>query len=153
MTTQEIIQNLPFSPPYLFVDELFYVNENGASGCYTFKEDLDFFKGHFKNLPVVPGAILIETLAQIGGASLSIYLSSLDENKNENQVSVATSYNIDFFKPVYPNGKVTVTSQVIYFRFGKLKSKVVMVNEDNEKVCEGIISGILANKSNLENQE
>ncbi|WP_396179607.1 3-hydroxyacyl-ACP dehydratase FabZ family protein [Flavobacterium sp.] len=149
MTTQEIFKKLPFSSPYLFVDELFYVNEKGASGCYTFHENLHFFEGHFNNFPVVPGAILIETMAQIGGASVSIYLTSLDEHKKHNEVSVATSYNVEFYKPVYPNEKVTVTSEVIYFRFGKLKSKVVMFNAKDEKVCEGIISGILANKSSL----
>lgn len=149
MTTIEIFKKLPFSAPYLFVDELLYVNEKGASGTYTFKADLDFFKGHFKDLPVVPGAILIETMAQIGGASVSIYLSSLDENKNENQVSVATSYNVEFFKPVYPNDKITVVSEIVYFRFGKLKTKVVMTNERDEKVCEGVIAGILAKQSNL----
>lgn len=149
MTTQEIIEKLPFLSPFLFVDELFYANEKGASGSYTFNQDLDFFKGHFKDFPVVPGTILIETMAQIGGASLSIYLSSLEENKTQNTVSVATSYNVEFFKPVYPNEKVTVTSEIVYFRFGKLKSKVVMINANDEKVCEGIISGILVNKSNL----
>lgn len=149
MTTQEIIQKLPFSSPYLFVDELFHVDKNGASGCFTFKEDLDFFKGHFNGFPVVPGAILIETMAQIGGASVSIYLASLEENIKNNQVSVATSYNIEFFKPVYPNEKVVVTSDIVYFRFGKLKTKVAMTNDKGEKVCEGVIAGILANKSNL----
>lgn len=149
MTTTEIIEKLPFSPPYLFVDELFYVNEKGAKGCYTFREDLDFFKGHFNAFPVVPGAILIETMAQIGGASVSIYLSSLVEENKENQVSVATSYNVDFFKPVYPNDKVFVTSEVVYFRFGKLKSKVVMTDENDQKICEGVIAGILAKKVNL----
>lgn len=149
MTTQEIIQKLPFLPPYLFVDELFYVNEKGASGCYTFKKDLDFFKGHFKNFPVVPGAILIETMAQIGGASVSIYLSAQGVDTKQNQVAVATSYNVEFFKPVYPEDKVTVVSEIIYFRFGKLKSKVWMTNENNEKICEGVMSGILVNRSNL----
>lgn len=149
MTTDQIIEKLPFSYPYLFVDELEYVNEKSAKGSYTFVETLDFFKGHFNSFPVVPGAILIETMAQIGGASVSIYLSSLEENRNDNQVSVATSYNVEFFKPVYPNDKVTVTSEIIYFRFGKLKTKVVMTNESGEKVCEGVIAGILAKQSNL----
>lgn len=149
MTTKQIIDKLPFSYPYLFVDELEYVNEKGAKGSYTFDESLDFFKGHFKDFPVVPGAILIETMAQIGGASVSIYLSSLDENKKQNEVSVATSYNVEFFKPVYPNDKVTVVSEIVYFRFGKLKTKVVMTSELGEKVCEGVIAGILVKESNL----
>lgn len=148
MTTKEIIEKLPFSHPYLFVDDLEYVNENGAKGTYTFKESLDFFKGHFNNYPIVPGAILTETMAQIGLVSTGLYLASLDDSIPQ-AFSVATSYNVEFYKPVYPNEKVTVTSSVVYFRFGKLKSKVEMTNENNVKVCEGVISGILVNKNNL----
>lgn len=148
MTTQEILQKLPFSQPYLFVDDLAYVNETGASGSFTFDENLDFFKGHFTDFPIVPGAILTETMAQIGLVSLGLYLTSLDDSIGD-AMSVATSYNVEFFKPVYPNQKVFVTSKIIYFRFGKLKSKVEMTNEDNIKVCEGVIAGILVKKSNL----
>lgn len=148
MTTKEIIEKLPFSSPYLFVDELLYVNEKEAVGTYTFREDLEFFKGHFNGFPIVPGALLTETMAQIGLVSLGIYLTSLDPTI-QNNLSVATSYNVEFYKPVYPNDKVTVTSKLIYFRFGKLKSKVEMTNQDNVKVCEGVIAGILVSKSNL----
>ena len=151
MTTQEILKKLPFSQPYLFVDDLEYVNETGASGSFTFDENLDFFKGHFTDYPIVPGAILTETMAQIGLVSLGIYLTSLD-GSTEDAMSVATSYNVEFFKPVFPNQKVFVKSTIIYFRFGKLKSKVEMFNEENIKVCEGIIAGILVNKNKLWNK-
>ena len=143
MTTQEILEKIPFSSPYLFVEELEYVNVNGASGSYTFREDLDFFKGHFNNYPVVPGAILIETMGQIGGTCLGIFLLSLEENTERNEVYFATSYNVEFYKPVYPNEKVFVTSEKIYARFGKLKYNVVMVDKNNELICKGILSGML----------
>ena len=143
MTTEEIIKKIPFTPPYLFVDELEYVNIEGASGSYTFNENLGFFEGHFNGYPVVPGAILIETMAQIGGTCLGIYLSSLKEHKNENEVYFATSYNVDFYKPVYPNDKVFVTSEMIYIRFGKMKYNVVMKDKDNEIICKGTLSGML----------
>jgi 3-hydroxyacyl-[acyl-carrier-protein] dehydratase len=148
MTTSEIIDTLPFSAPYLFVDELLYVTEKGASGSYTFNENLEFFKGHFKNNPIVPGAVLTETMAQIGLVCLAIYLTA-ESDAMESSVSVATSYNVKFFKPVFPNEKVIVTSELIYFRFGKLKANVQMTNENNIKICEGIISGIVLKNSNL----
>lgn len=142
MTTSEIIDALPFSYPYLFVEELSYVTEKGAKGNFTYNENLDFFKGHFKNNPIVPGAILTETMAQIGLVCLAIFLTA-DKDEMKNSVSVATSYNVNFFKPVFPNEKVTVTSELIYFRFGKLKANVIMTNENNMKICEGILSGII----------
>lgn len=143
MTTEEIFKKLPFSSPYLFVDEIHYVNENGASGSFFFREDLSFYKGHFTDFSVTPGAILIEVMAQIGGACLGIYLSALESSgKGEEKATLASSYQVEFYKPVFPKEKVTVTSEKIYYRFGKLKYKVVMNNEKGEKVCEGIFSGM-----------
>ena len=54
-----------------------------------------------------------------------------------------TSTNIDFLKPVFPSEKVTVISEKMYFRFGKLKCKVTMKNENKEIVCCGEIAGII----------
>lgn len=143
MTHQEIIAKLPFASPYLFVDEIHHVDENSISGSFTFREDLDFFKGHFVEYPVTPGTILIETLAQIGGVCLMIYIDSLEEVEEEGKTAhLATTYNVEFFKPVYPNEKVTVNAEKIFNRFGKLKFSAVMVNQNNEIVCKGILSGI-----------
>ena len=143
MTTEEILKKIPFSPPYLFVDELESVSIKGASGSYTYHEELGFFQGHFNGYPVVPGAILIETMGQIGGTCLGIFLSSLKEEQNDNEVYFATSYNVDFYKPVYPNEKVFVTSELVYVRFGKLKYNVVMKDKDDELICKGTLSGML----------
>jgi 3-hydroxyacyl-[acyl-carrier-protein] dehydratase len=140
MTNQEIILKLPYSKPFLFVDEILNINENGVEGNYTFDEDLDFYKGHFKHNPITPGVILIETMAQIGLVCLGIFLLK-DETKSFN--FALTSSEIEFLKPVFPNDKVTVFSEKVYFRFGKLKCKVRMININNEEVCNGFISGII----------
>ena len=144
MRNQEIISKLPYSKPFLFVDELLRVDENGVEGTYTFDENLDFYKGHFKDNPITPGVILTEVMAQIGLVCLGINL--LNDTFNENTSIALTSTAIDFLKPVFPNEKVTVVSEKIYFRFGKLKCKVVMKNEKGEMVCSGTIAGIMTTK-------
>ena len=141
MNTSEILAKLPYSPPFLFVDDLVSVDENGVTGSFTFTEDLDFYKGHFKNNPVTPGVILTETMAQIGLVCLGIFLVGKDLNENS-QIGL-TSTEIEFLKPVFPGEKVTVISEKIYFRFKKLKCKVKMLNEKSEIVCEGTIAGII----------
>ncbi|WP_396171432.1 3-hydroxyacyl-ACP dehydratase FabZ family protein [Flavobacterium sp.] len=141
MTNQEIISKLPYSNPFLFVDELLDINENGVRGCYTFDENLEFYKGHFKDNPMTPGVILTEVMAQIGLVCLGIYL--LNDTFNENTSIALTSIDIEFLKPVFPNEKVTVISEKMYFRFGKLKCKVIMKNEKQEVVCSGIIAGMM----------
>jgi 3-hydroxyacyl-[acyl-carrier-protein] dehydratase len=144
MNTKEILSKLPYSNPFLFVDELLHVDENGAVGCFKFDENLEFFKGHFKDNPITPGVILTETMAQIGLVCLGIFL--LNDTLTKNTVISLTSTEIEFIKPVFPNEKVTVISEKIYFRFGKLKCKVTMKNEQQENVCSGNIAGMILNR-------
>lgn len=137
----DILSKLPYSKPFLFVDSILEINENGVVGEYTFDGNLDFYKGHFKDNPVTPGVVLTEVMAQIGLVCLGIYL--LNENITSNTSIGLTSTNIDFLKSVFPNEKVTVISEKIYFRFGKLKCKVQMKNEKDEIVCTGEIAGMI----------
>jgi 3-hydroxyacyl-[acyl-carrier-protein] dehydratase len=137
----EILAKLPYTRPFLFVDELTHIDENGAEGTFIFHEDLEFYQGHFKGHPITPGVILIETMAQIGVVSLGIYL--LGNESNVTHSVVLTSAECEFLKPVYPNEKVIVTSKKKYFRFGKLKCSVVMKNESGETVCTGTIAGMI----------
>ncbi|SFJ83332.1 3-hydroxyacyl-ACP dehydratase FabZ family protein [Myroides guanonis] len=144
MNLNDIITQLPYSKPFLFVDELLHVDENSISGTYTFDENLDFYKGHFKDNPVTPGVILTETMAQIGLVCMGIHL--LNNNLEKDTVIAFTSADMQFLKPVYPKEKVTVSSQKIYFRFGKLKCDVVMKNETGQEVCKGILAGMITTR-------
>jgi 3-hydroxyacyl-[acyl-carrier-protein] dehydratase len=136
---QRILNKLPYSKPFLFVDELTKIDDDGVEGNFTFIDTMDFYKGHFKDDPITPGVILIETMAQIGLVCLGIYLTI-----NEEASKIAfTSSEVEFLKPVYPNEKVTVISEKVYFRFGKLKCKVKLVNSKNEEVCSGTLAGII----------
>ena len=141
MTASEIIALLPYSKPFLFVDDIISIDEEGAKGTFTFDENLDFYKGHFKNNPITPGVILTETMAQIGLVCLGIFLVGKDLNE-KSQIGL-TSTEIEFLKPVFPGEKIKVISEKIYFRFNKLKCKVKMLNEKSEIVCEGTIAGII----------
>jgi 3-hydroxyacyl-[acyl-carrier-protein] dehydratase len=141
MEKTEIISKLPYSKPFLFVDEIIRIDKDGVEGEFTFDENLDFYKGHFKEKPVTPGVILTEVMAQIGVVCLGLFLLN-DEIKSSNLIAL-TSTDIDFLKPVFPNEKVTVISQKIYFRFGKLKCKVKMQNDKGEIVCSGEIAGMI----------
>lgn len=144
MTQDEIIAKLPYSKPFLFVDEITSISENGVIGNYTFDENLDFYKGHFKDNPLTPGVILTEVMAQIGVVCLGIYLLNNDINKNT--LIALTSSEIEYLKPVFPKEKVFVISEKIYFRFGKLKCKVKMINDSGIEVCNGTIAGMIYEK-------
>ena len=141
MTNQEIIAKLPYSKPFLFVDEIVQIDENGVEETYVFDDSLYFYNGHFKDNPITPGVILTEVMAQIGLVCLGIFL--LNDSFNQRSSIALTSTEMEFLKPVFPNEKVIVISEKIYFRFGKLKCKVKMINEREEVVCMGTIAGMI----------
>ncbi len=142
MTNQEIIELLPYRSPFLFVDTLDEVSEEKVKGSFTYPVDSDFYRGHFKEMPVTPGVILTETMAQIGVVSLGIYL--LRDKVGESFPRIAmTSTAVDFFIPVYPGETVEVVSSKEIWRFGKLRCAVQMFNQKKELVCRGKISGMV----------
>ncbi|WP_432708930.1 3-hydroxyacyl-ACP dehydratase FabZ family protein [Pedobacter sp.] len=147
MKQEEILARLPYSPPFLFVDELLSIDENGCTGTYTYSPELDFYKGHFKDHPVTPGVILTETMAQIGLVCLGIFLTGEVASGSSSHVML-TSTAIDFVKPVFPGEKVTVIAEKVYFRFKKLHCNVQMQNKEGEVVCKGTISGMVTTKLN-----
>lgn len=107
------IELLPHRAPFLFVDEIISADETGALASYTFTtEKNDFFKGHFPQHPVVPGVVLIETMAQAAGAALVVrnvfgegvplfFLGHVDDVKFKRQVRPG-----DTFVTVVENTKV-----------------------------------------------
>lgn len=143
MKGEEIIELLPYAHPFLFVDELVDISEEGVEGTFTFKEEADFYQGHFKNNPITPGVILTEVMAQIGVVCLGIFILKNDNALDTNPEIALTSHEVDFYLPVFPGEKVTVKSKKEYFRFNKLKCKVQLFNAKEELVCRGTIAGML----------
>ena len=87
---------LPHRDPFLFVDEIISADKERIVARHVFTEEAFFFKGHFPQYPVTPGVILVETMAQSGGAGLRklgilggdalFFLVSVDKVKFRRQV-------------------------------------------------------------------
>jgi 3-hydroxyacyl-[acyl-carrier-protein] dehydratase len=92
----EIEQLLPHRSPFLFVDVIDEISDQRIVARHVFKDTEFFFAGHFPQYPVVPGVILIETMAQAGGAGLRkagvlggdalFFLATVDKAKFRRQV-------------------------------------------------------------------
>ncbi len=66
----DIRSMLPHREPFLFIDRLERSDEEGITAVRTFTAAEPFFAGHFPEYPVVPGVVLVETMAQAGGAGI-----------------------------------------------------------------------------------
>ena len=142
----EIKQLLPHREPFLFLDkcEIIEVGIKGI-GYRKFLPSEFFFKGHFPELPIVPGVILIEALAQTAGIVVSKAFDS-EEDKSVLFVSVSDA---KFRKPVFPNDDISFEVEKlndvksVYKFFGLAKN-------NSTKVCEAKFSAMIINKSSSE---
>ncbi|MEI6020789.1 MAG: bifunctional UDP-3-O-[3-hydroxymyristoyl] N-acetylglucosamine deacetylase/3-hydroxyacyl-ACP dehydratase [Bacteroidota bacterium] len=92
----QIQKILPHRQPFLFVDKIMEINEDGIVGVKNVSMNEEFFKGHFPESPVFPGVLQIEAMAQVGGIfALSkvpdpenylTFFMSIDKVKFKNQV-------------------------------------------------------------------
>ncbi len=144
MKQEEILELLPYQSPFLFVDGITSLREDGVEGHYTFPKNSYFYQGHFPENPITPGVLLIECMAQIGLVVYGIYLMQ-DKVKEIPQIAF-TSSNVTFYKMVLPDEKVWVCSKKKFFRLGKLKCKVEMHNVDGDLVAKGELSGMILSK-------
>jgi 3-hydroxyacyl-[acyl-carrier-protein] dehydratase len=150
----QILQHLPYKSSFRFVDNISLLNENEVKGEYVLKKDAFFYEDHFAGNPVTPGVIITEIMAQIGLVVLGIFLIIKETEFNlleeDSPFPLLTSTDVSFYKIVLPGQKVTVVSKKQYFRFGKLKCYIEMLDSSNELVAKGMFAGIIKN-INLKN--
>ena len=138
----EIMTLIPHREPFLFINrcEIIKSGEEGI-GSKIFLEDEYFFKGHFPNMPIVPGVILIESMAQTAG----IVVSKKYEKYKDKSVLFMSVSKAKFRKPVFPNEKISFHVKFL----NNVKSVYKFSGEafkDNIKVCESEFSAMITYK-------
>ena len=144
--SDEIKNLLPHREPFLFVDkcEIIEVGIKGV-GYRKFLPNEFFFKGHFPELPIVPGVILIEALAQTAG----IVVSKAFENEKNKSVLFLSVSDAKFRKPVFPNDDISFEVE----KLNNVKSVYKfygLAKNDSTKVCEAKFSAMITNKPSSE---
>ena len=114
-----IMKILPHRQPFLFVDRITHLEKGKrAVGFKNLTINDDFFRGHFPGRPIMPGVIIIEAMAQVGG----VMMLASEENKGKLAFFMAID-NAKFRKTVVPGDKL-----VFEVEAGKMRSKIGSVH-------------------------
>ncbi len=100
---KEIEEFLPHRDPFCFVDEVEVTGPETIKAKRLFKDEF-FFAGHFPHYPVVPGVILVETMAQAGGVGVKLmgiaaagtfFLAAVNNVKFRSQVRPGDTFTME----------------------------------------------------------
>jgi len=143
---EEIKKLLPHRDPFLYLDkcEIIEIGIKGI-GFKKYSDNEFFFKGHFPNMPIVPGVILIETLAQTAG----VIVAKGFETNNDKSVLFMSISKAKFRKPVFPNDEIVFEVNLLnkvktVYKFSGVAFK------EKIKVCEAEFSAMIAPKESKE---
>jgi 3-hydroxyacyl-[acyl-carrier-protein] dehydratase len=140
----EVLARIPQREPFRFVDEILEVDDDHVTASYRWREDADFYRGHFPGDPVTPGVLLVEALAQSSVVALGAYLlaKELPEAEAAKIVPFFTDAHVEFTGIVRPGARVHMASRRVYWRMRKLRIEGQMTLDDGTVVCAGTLSGL-----------
>ena len=112
LSRETVIEYLPHRDPMLFVDRVTHVSEHNITIESDVRPESEFFKGHFPGLPIMPGVLIVETVAQ-AGALLVALTSGLESSKF---IALTNVDELKIRRPVYPNETIIVTAEIVKIR-------------------------------------
>ena len=124
---EEILRTIPHRPPFLFIDEVVALREDGATCKRTIRDEEPQFEGHYPGNPIMPGVLLCEACFQTGAIYLAKQIEK--EGRSLNDVTPVLSRISDarFKQMVKPGDEITieVTVKEKVSRFFFMKGKVL----------------------------
>lgn len=141
---QQIMEILPHRYPFLLVDRVIELNleENRIVGVKNVTRNEQFFQGHFPGVPIMPGVLILEALAQAGGI--------LVHQKTQN-AKIALLLNINnakFRRPVVPGDVLELHVLGVHFssKGGKIQARALV---EGQLAAEAEIAFALVQKEQL----
>jgi len=134
MDIGDILRTLPHRYPFLLVDKIIELEEaKRAVGIKNVTFNEPYFQGHFPGIPIMPGVLVLEAMAQVG----AVIALKMPENEGK-LVYFAGIDAVRFRKPVVPGDQLRIEVEALKMKgsIGKLKCSAKV---DGEIVAEGEI--------------
>ena len=139
--TQRILQHLPHRYPMLLVDRIIEFEQGKRIvGIKNVTINEPFFQGHYPGHPVMPGVLIIEAMAQVGG----LLLMDAIENPEDKVVYFMSLDNVKWRRPVTPGDQIRFELEMLQFRrhvcrmrgVGRVNGKVVAEAEMMARIVD-----------------
>lgn len=109
LNKEEVKKIIPQREPFLMIDEVEeYIPGESAIAYKNVNIDEYYFKGHFPDNPIMPGVLIVESLAQTG----AVAILSLEENKGKNALFGGID-KLRFKKQIVPGDRLRLEVKII----------------------------------------
>jgi 3-hydroxyacyl-[acyl-carrier-protein] dehydratase len=133
LSSEEILGLLPHRFPFALIDRVIeHVPGKKAVALKNVTINEPQFQGHFPERPLMPGVLIVEAMAQVGG----IIVTQMPELPKGLFVFAGIN-NVKFRRPVVPGDQLVITCELLSIkrqRFGKVKGEA---HVDGKLVCSG----------------
>ena len=139
---EEIMKILPHRYPFLLVDRIVEIEEKKRIvGIKNVTINEPFFQGHFPGHPIMPGVLIVEAMAQVGGVLL---MGTVDDPETK-VVYFMSLDNVKFRKPVKPGDQVRIEVDIVQLRNTVCRIKGV-AKVDDGVVCEAEMAAVVRDR-------
>jgi beta-hydroxyacyl-ACP dehydratase FabZ len=139
---EDIMNVLPHRYPFLLVDRILEIEEQRRIvGLKNVSINEPFFQGHFPGHPIMPGVLIIEAMAQVGGVLLMGTVTDLERKV----VYFMSLDNVKFRRPVKPGDQLRIEVEIVQVRGSVCRMRGV-ARVDGEVVTEADMAAMVRDK-------
>lgn len=143
---QDILKSLPHRYPFLLVDRIIeFEADRRIVGLKNVTINEPYFQGHFPGVPIMPGVLILEAMAQVGGFLVFETLP----NRQQKLVFFSGVDKAKFRRPVLPGDQLRIEMEVVRVksRIGKLRGQAYV---EGQLACQAEILFSLVDRSDYE---
>ena len=119
---------LPHREPFLFVDGILELEPGRrVVGFKDVRPEEDYFRGHFPGNPIMPGVLILEAMAQVGGVLL---MRTLNANAEKKVIYFTGIDRAKFRRPVVPGDQLRLTCEILQLRSRTCRMRGQALTED-----------------------
>lgn len=129
---QDIIRMLPHRYPFLLVDTITELEPGKrVVGVKNVTSNEPFFQGHFPGNPIMPGVLIVETMAQVGGVLAHLTKSDSEEEGKPSMFFFMSMDKVKFRKSVIPGDQLIIEVEALRTgsKFWKMAGKVFVKDD------------------------